>query len=126
MNAESPSRCVDLTTRGVPLIPYTDIEILKDHIKHELKDDLSKVVCEVVGNTLKCMLGNVPELQTTQKARAKGGVHRDDDDSGIDADTEDDDSRVKPKKMKGHPERRSAAKNEFVVGVLVLISMTWF
>ena len=55
------------------LIPSTDIKILKEYLKHELKDDLSQ------GSTLKSMLKNMPGLQTTQKA--------DNDDSGTNADT---------------------------------------
>ena len=70
---ESPSRRVDLIIRGLPLLPSTDIKILKEYPKHELKDDLSQ------GSTPKSMLKNMPGLQTTQKA--------DNDDSGTNADT---------------------------------------
>lgn len=91
----------------------TDFLTLKQQLKDELggalKDDITKVVCDAVGSALKGM-----GLRAAQKASANGGVNGDDDD-GADADTEDENRRTKPMKMKGQPKRCSAVKNEFLM-----------
>jgi hypothetical protein len=93
--------------------PQTDFlslkQQLKDELKGTLKDDITKVVYDAVGSALKGM-----GLRAGRKASTNGGVNGDDDD-GADADTEDDNRRIKPKKMKDQPNRRSAVKNEFQV-----------